>query len=378
MGVRCTTLIDKINSKLFHCFSYLHYLCNHQSNTTEMISFESDYNNGAHPKVLDALLRTNDEQTLSYGYDRFSSEAKEKIRQACDSPDAQIWFLAGGTQTNATVIDSILHTYEGVVCVSTGHIATHEAGAVEFTEHKVITIPEKNGKMDADVLDMFMDEFLHDGNADHSVYPGMVYITFPTELGTLYTAKELDDIYNVCRKYNLPLYVDGARLGYGITADGNDITLPYLAKHCDVFYIGGTKVGALCGEAVVFTHGNAHPHFFSITKQHGALMAKGRLIGVQFDALFTDNLYFEISQHAIDMAMRMKDIFKRKGYKFFIDSPTNQQFIILDNEEVKRLSKDFIFTCWGKYDESHTTVRFVTSWATKEDEITALEKHVLG
>ena len=342
-----------------------------------MISFESDYNNGAHPKVLDALLRTNDEQTLSYGYDRFSSEAKEKIRQACDSPDAQIWFLAGGTQTNATVIDSILHTYEGVVCVSTGHIATHEAGAVEFTEHKVITIPEKNGKMDADVLDMFMDEFLHDGNADHSVYPGMVYITFPTELGTLYTAKELDDIYNVCRKYDLPLFVDGARLGYGITADGNDITLPYLAKHCDVFYIGGTKVGALCGEAVVFTHGNAHPHFFSITKQHGALMAKGRLIGVQFDALFTDNLYFLIARHAIGMAQRLKQILADSGFKFYLDSPTNQQFVIMPNDRIPALQKQVEFSVWGPMCDQESVCRFVTSWATTDDEMLQLEKILL-
>lgn len=341
-----------------------------------MISFESDYNNGAHPKVLEALIRTNDEQTLSYGFDRFSTEAKEKIRIACGAPDAQIWFLAGGTQTNATVIDSVLHTYEGVVCVSSGHIATHEAGAVEFTEHKVITIPEHNGKMEASVLDRFMDEFLHDGNADHSVYPGMVYITFPTEFGTLYTAKELNDIYNVCHKYELPLYIDGARLGYGLASPCNDITLPYLAKHCDVFYIGGTKIGALCGEAVVFTHGNAHPHFFSITKQHGALMAKGRLIGVQFDALFTDSLYFEISKHAIEMAMQLKDIFKDKGIPFYVDSPTNQQFVIMDNTDVEKLSKDFIFTRWGKHDTSHTICRFVTSWATKESDIESLKKAI--
>lgn len=348
------------------------------NNDRTMISFESDYNNGAHPKVLEALIKTNDEQTLSYGFDRFSMAAKKKIRTLCEAPYAQIWFLAGGTQTNATVIDSILHTYEGVVCVSTGHIATHEAGAVEFTEHKVITIPERNGKMSAEELDKFMDEFLHDGNADHCVYPGLVYITFPTELGTLYSAQELDDIYRICKKYELPLYIDGARLGYGLMAPGNDITLPFLASHCDVFYIGGTKVGALCGEAVVFPSGKAHPHFFSITKQHGALMAKGRLIGVQFDALFTDGLYLDISKHAIDMAMRLKDIFRRKGYTFFIDSPTNQQFVILDNKEVERLSDNFLFTNWGKYDNDHTVCRFVTSWATRKEDIDAFEAECLG
>lgn len=339
-----------------------------------MISFESDYNNGAHPLVLQHLIETNKEQTLSYGFDSYSESARKKICELCETPDGQVWFLSGGTQTNATVIDSILHTYEGVVSVESGHIATHEAGAIEFTEHKVITIPGKDGKMDAVVLDNFMDNFLHDGNASHSVYPGMVYITFPTELGTLYTAAELDNIYQVCQRYHLPLYVDGARLGYGLTAPDNDITLSYLAHHCDVFYIGGTKVGALCGEAVVFTHGNAHPHFFNIVKQHGALMAKGRLIGCQFEALFTDNLYFDIARHANELAMRMRDIFRRKGYPFFIESPTNQQFVILTNKEVERLDKLLIFTHWGKYDCDHTVCRFVTSWATTEEDMTQLEK----
>ncbi|MBO1363261.1 amino acid lyase [Prevotella sp. A2931] len=342
-----------------------------------MISFESDYNNGAHPKVLQHLVETNGEQTLSYGFDVYCDSAKEKIKAACDDPDAEIFFLAGGTQTNATVIDSILHTYEGVVSVETGHINTHEAGAIEFTEHKVISIKEKDGKMDAQTLDDYLYNFLHDGNASHSVYPGMVYITFPTEYGTLYSARELDEIFQVCRRYNLPLYVDGARLGYGLMADGNDITLPYLASHCDVFYIGGTKIGALCGEAIVFTHNNAHEHFFNIQKQHGALMAKGRLLGVQFDALFTDNLYFDISRHAIEMAMRMKRIFQAKGFRFFIDSPTNQQFVILSNETVKQLcKKDIVFTHWGPFDKQNMICRFVTSWATKAEELDYLEKNL--
>lgn len=337
-----------------------------------MISFESDYNNGAHPKVLQRLIETNDEQTLTYGYDKYSDAAKEKIKALCGAPDAQIWFLVGGTQTNATVIDSMLHTYEGVVAIGSAHINTHEAGAIEFTEHKVITIAEKNGKMEAPVLDKYLDDFMHDGNASHSVYPGMVYITFPSEYGTLYSAKELNDIYRVCQKYEIPLYVDGARLGYGLMAEANDITLPYLAHHCDAFYIGGTKVGALCGEAVVFTHNNAHKHFFNIVKQHGALVAKGRLIGLQFDALFTNNLYFDISRHAINMAMKMKGIFMEKGYRFYIDSPTNQQFVVIRNEEVARLDKDVIFTHWGKYDNEHTICRFVTSWATTEADLQEL------
>ncbi len=337
-----------------------------------MISFENDYNNGAHPKVLQRLMETNDERTLPYGFDRFSEDAKAKIKEACQDDDAVIFFLAGGTQTNATVIDSFLYQYEGVIALDTGHINVHEAGAIEFTEHKIINIQGHEGKMRAADLDKYLEDFKHDGNNAHAVFPGLVYITFPTELGTLYSAAELDAIYQVCRSHGLPLYVDGARLGYGLMAPGNDITLPYLARHCDAFYIGGTKIGALCGEAVVFTHNNAHRHFFTIQKQHGALMAKGRLLGVQFDTLFTDGLYFSISQHAIDMAMKMRRMFEEKGYRFWIDSPTNQQFIIMANEDVERLSRDVIFTHWGLADEGHTICRFVTSWATTEEELALL------
>ena len=337
-----------------------------------MISFENDYNNGAHPKVLQRLMETNDERTLPYGFDRFSEDAKAKIKEACQDDDAVIFFLAGGTQTNATVIDSFLYQYEGVIALDTGHINVHEAGAIEFTEHKIINIQGHEGKMRAADLDKYLEDFKHDGNNAHAVFPGLVYITFPTELGTLYSAAELDAIYQVCRSHGLPLYVDGARLGYGLMALGNDITLPYLARHCDAFYIGGTKIGALCGEAVVFTHNNAHRHFFTIQKQHGALMAKGRLLGVQFDTLFTDGLYFSISQHAIDMAMKMRRMFEEKGYRFWIDSPTNQQFIIMANEDVERLSRDVIFTHWGLADEGHTICRFVTSWATTEEELALL------
>lgn len=337
-----------------------------------MISFENDYNNGAHPKVLQRLIETNDERPLPYGFDRFCEDAKSKIKAACEDDEAMIFFLAGGTQTNATVIDSFLYQYEGVIAIDSAHINVHEAGAIEFTEHKIINIPGHNGKMMANDLNKYLEDFKHDGNNAHAVFPGLVYITFPTELGTLYSAAELDAIYQVCRNHNLPLYVDGARLGYGLMADGNDITLPYLAKHCDAFYIGGTKIGALCGEAVVFTHNNAHRHFFTIQKQHGALMAKGRLLGVQFDTLFTDGLYFEISRHAIDMAMKMRKMFEEKSYRFWIDSPTNQQFIIMKNEDVERLSRDILFTHWGLADENHTICRFVTSWATTEAELDVL------
>ena len=341
-----------------------------------MISFECDYNNGAHPKVLENLVRYNDAKPTPYGFDEFSERAKARIRKACGLPDAEVFFLTGGTQTNATAIDSMLYQYEGVICADSGHINVHEAGAVEFTEHKIITLPNNNGKLEPKVLDKYLDDFMHDGNNAHAVYPGLVYITFPTELGTLYTVREMDDIYKVCQHYEIPLYVDGARLGYGLMADGNDITLPWLARHCDVFYIGGTKIGALCGEAVVFTNRRAHKHFFSIQKQHGAVIAKGALIGLQFDALFTDDLYFELSRHAIDMAMRMKEIFRKKGYEFYIDSPTNQQFVIIDNKEVDRLSQHMEFTHWGQADKYHTICRFVTSWATTEEELHLLEQYI--
>ena len=339
-----------------------------------MISFECDYNNGACQEVLDNLVRHNQSKPTPYGFDEFSERAKNRIREACGLPDAQIYFLTGGTQTNATTIDSMLYQYEGVICVGSGHINVHEAGAVEFTEHKIITLHETDGKMEAKVLDKYLDDYMHDGNKDHAVHPGLVYITFPTELGTLYSASELDRIYQVCQHYEIPLYIDGARLGYGLMAEGNDITLPYLARHCDVFYIGGTKIGTLCGEAVVFTHQNAHKHFFSIQKQHGAVIAKGALIGLQFEALFTDNLYFRLSEQAIRTAMRMRDIFRRKGFLFLVDSPTNQQFVIMDNEKAERLSQKVRFTHFGQTDKHHTICRFVTSWATTDEEIDELER----
>ena len=337
-----------------------------------MISFDCDYNNGAHPKVLENLVKHNGAHPTPYGFDEFSERAKQRIREACGMPDAQIFFLTGGTQTNATTIDSMLYQYEGVICVGSGHINVHEAGAVEFTEHKIITIADKDGKMEAKTLAKYLDDFYHDGNRDHAVHPGLVYITFPTELGTLYSARELDDIYQVCQRYGIPLYIDGARLGYGLMAEGSDITLPYLARHCDVFYIGGTKIGALCGEAVVFTNRQAHKHFFSIQKQHGAVIAKGALIGLQFEALFTDDLYFKLSEHAIKMAMRMKQIFQRKGIPFYVDSPTNQQFVVLRNELVTRLQQRVAFTHFGQTDKHHTICRFVTSWATTEEDIESL------
>jgi len=337
-----------------------------------MISFECDYNNGAHPKVLEALMKTNGEITATYGFDCYSERAKEKIREACEAPQAAIYFLGGGTQTNATVIDGLLRSYEAVITVETGHIAVHEAGAIEHSGHKVITLPSHDGCLDAKELDEWMQVYDGDESREHVAQPGMVYISLPTELGTLYRSQDIDAIYKVCTRWGLKLFVDGARLGYGLAASCGDITLPWLACHCDVFYIGGTKVGALCGEAVVFPKGDAPRGFFSLIKQHGALFAKGRLCGVQFDALFTDGLYLGISQHAIDMAHQLKDLFREKGLRMYIDSPTNQQFVILPNEQMHELEKQVQFTHWGPYDADHFICRFVTSWATRDEDIRTL------
>ena len=339
-----------------------------------MLSFESDYIEGAHPKILETLAKTNMECLSGYGADAYTKSAKEKIADACALPDAQIAFLTGGTQTNQIVIDTMLHQYEGVVAAQSGHVSVHEAGAIEFTGRKVLTLPAHDGKIDASELDSYISDFYNDGNHEHMVFPGMVYISHPTEYGTLYSKKELTEISKVCRKHKIPLFLDGARLGYGLMSKQADLTLADIAELCDVFYIGGTKVGALCGEAVVFTKKNMPLHFEHLVKKHGALLAKGRLLAIQFDTLFTDNLYFEISRNAIDRAEELKNLFLKKGYKFFIDSPTNQQFVILENNKLKELQKNVKFSFWEKYDDTHTIVRFATSWATTSEKIAELEK----
>lgn len=337
-----------------------------------MLNFESDYIQGAHPKLLQRLVDTNMEALSGYGADAYCEAAKNKIAAACQCPEAEIALLVGGTQTNQLVIDSMLKQFEGVVAAKTGHVATHEAGAIEYTGHKVLDIPGHEGKMDAAELDSYVTDFLNDGNHEHMVFPGMVYISFPTEYGTIYSKKELTDISNVCHKHNLPLFIDGARLGYGLKSSSCDLTLSEIAKLCDVFYIGGTKVGALCGEAVVFTKKNMPAHFVNLTKKHGALLAKGRLLGIQFDALFTDNLYFNISENAIKMADKLKAALKSAGYTFLLDSPTNQQFVILENSKMKALAENVKFSFWEKVDDTHTAVRFATSWATTEDDVQKL------
>lgn len=337
-----------------------------------MLSFENDYSEGAHEKILQRFLETNFVQVPGYGNDPYSESAKEKIRAACQCPQAEIFFLTGGTQTNAVVIDSMLQAYEGVVSAQTGHVNAHEAGAIEYTGHKVMPLPQYDGKMKAEDLESLLKTFWQDESHEHMVFPGMVYISHPTEYGTLYTKQELTDLSAVCRRYHIPLYLDGARLGYGLMSRQTDVTLPDIAELCDVFYIGGTKVGALCSEAVVFTKNNMPKYFLTHVKQHGALLAKGRLAGVQFDTLFTDNLYFEISKHAIDMAELLKQGLAEKGYPFFIDSPTNQQFIILEDEKMETLKEQVRFCFWEKLDDIHTVVRFATSWATPEENIRKL------
>ena len=339
-----------------------------------MLSFESDYTTGAHPKILQRLTETNLESVSGYGADRFCAEAKEKIRLACRCPEAEVEFLVGGTQTNAIVISTMLKEYEGVLAAQSGHVNCHEAGAIEYTGHKVLALPQKNGKMTAKELRDYLVLLYQDEAHEHMVYPGMVYLSYPTEYGTLYSKRELLEIREVCTEYGLPLFVDGARLGYGLMSRQSDLTLPELAQIADVFYIGGTKVGALCGEAVVFTKGNRPAHFENRIKKRGALLAKGRLLGVQFDTLFTDDLYFEISRHAIEMTEKMKELFRAKNYRFFIDSPTNQQFVVLENDRMEKMKEHVKFCFWEKYDETHTVVRFACSWSTTQEDLDALER----
>ena len=337
-----------------------------------MLNFESDYLEGAHEKILQRMLETNEEKLSGYGRDQYSASAVEKIRQACLCPEADVYFIAGGTMTNALVIASLLKKIEGVIAPETGHITTHETGAIEFSGHKVLSLPQTNGKISAQQIREYLEQFWADDNREFMVFPGMVYLSHPTEYGTLYSKEELKNISDVCHEYKIPLFLDGARLGYGLASPESDLTLPLIAECCDVFYIGGTKVGAFLGEAIVFTKNNLPEYFVAHMKQQGALLAKGRLLGLQFDTLFTDQLYFEISEHAIAMATKLKNGLAEKNYRFYLDSPTNQQFIILENNQMEELKKEVAFSFWEQYDDEHTVIRFATSWATKEADIDAL------
>ncbi|MCR5225345.1 MAG: aminotransferase class V-fold PLP-dependent enzyme [Alphaproteobacteria bacterium] len=338
-----------------------------------MLSFDCDYVAGAHSEVLKKLVETNMKPLSGYGEDIYCKSAREKIKKACNCENADVYFLVGGTQANLAIISSLLDSYEGVISADTGHVNGHEAGAIEHTGHKVIALPNHEGKISAEEIEKYIKTFYENDSHSHMVFPGMVYISYPTEYGTLYSKNELEKISAVCKKYEIPFFIDGARLGYGLMSKESDVTLCDIAKLYDVFYIGGTKVGALCGEAVVFTKNNAPKNFVTRIKQHGALLAKGRLLGVQFDALFSNNLYFEISKHAIQMAEKLKSVLTGKGYQFFLESPTNQQFVILENSKMEELRKNISFCFWEKYDETRSVVRFATSWSTAEADIEALK-----
>ena len=343
-----------------------------------MLHFDCDYMEGAHPEVMRRLMETNLEQTPGYGNDRYTGNAKKLILEACglDGETGKVFLLVGGTQTNATVIDGLLARHEGVLSADTAHINVHEAGAIESTGHKVLALPSYDGKVKAADIEKYIKDFYADESHMHMVTPGMVYISHPTELGTLYDLRELEVISKACRKAGIPLYLDGARLGYGLAADGTDVTLKDVARLCDVFYIGGTKIGTLFGEAVVVTRPDLLKNFIPLVKQHGALLAKGRLLGVQFETLFTDGLYMEISRHAVNMAMKLKKAFTDNGYRLFIDSPTNQQFVYLPNEEIDRLRKIASFELWGPRKDKETPVRFVTNWATREEDVNEFISHL--
>ena len=341
-----------------------------------MIYFNSDYLEGAHPSIMVKMAETNMVQTVGYGEDEYCEAAREKIKVACQAPEADVHFLVGGTQTNTTVIAAILRPWQGVISAVSGHINCHETGAIEYTGHKVITLPTDNGKITAQQVADYVEWHKNDESTEHIVQPGMVYISHPTEAGTLYSKAELTELYDTCRRYGLPLYIDGARLGYGLAAEESDMTLPEFARLCDVFYIGGTKVGALFGEAVVIMNESLKKDFRFIMKQRGGRLAKGRLLGIQFDALFTDDLYFKISRHAIEMAHQIRDIFVSAGYPLLFDSPTNQQYPIMPDAELAEIGKSFGYEYWERVDETHSGVRFCASWATTQENVDALREAV--
>ncbi|MDO3409815.1 low specificity L-threonine aldolase [Saccharibacillus sp. CPCC 101409] len=337
-----------------------------------MTRFECDYTQGAHPRILQRLLETNMEQTSGYGTDEYCERARAHIRRECGTEQADVHFLVGGTQTNTTVIAALLRPHQGVLSAETGHIAGHETGAIESTGHKVLTLPSDDGKITAEQVRRAYDAHWNDATHEHIVQPGMVYISQSTENGTIYSLAELEALSAVCRACGLPLFVDGARLGYALAAEGADVTLPDLARLCDVFYIGGTKVGALMGEAVVILNEALKRDFRYMIKQRGGMLAKGRLLGIQFETLFEDGLYFEISRSAVELAMKLHRALAEMGFSFRYDSPTNQQFPILPDGMLDGLREKHAFSTWEKIDDSHTAVRFCTSWATTESEIDEL------
>lgn len=338
----------------------------------EKLYFASDYQEGCVPEILAALQKTNYDKTVGYGLDPICERAKDKIRAACEAPEAEVWFLSGGTQTNATVIAGALRGYEAVIAAQTGHIQGHEAGAIELGGHKVLALPHKDGKLEAATLSAFLAAYFADENLPHTVQPRMVYLSQPTEYGTLYSRAELRAIAALCREYGLLLYADGARLAYALGCPENDLSLPELAALCDIFYLGGTKCGALLGEAVVAKKGLL-PQFFTVIKQHGGLLAKGRVLGLQFDCLLEGGLYERLGRHANRLAARLRETLREKGYALTVPSPTNQVFVTMDDERLRVLGQRVVYSFWEKPDETHTVIRLATSWATTEDELAALE-----
>jgi len=338
----------------------------------EKLHFASDYMEGAHPKVLEALVRTNALSTPGYGEDRFCRSAEKQILDACGCPEGEVHFLMGGTQTNAVVIDALLSSYQGVIAAETGHVFVHEAGAIEYGGHKVLCVPQEAGKLSAEGVQREIRAYREDANREHMVMPGMVYLSQPTEYGTLYSLAELTEISTVCHENGLYLYIDGARLAYALAAPENDVTLRDLAALSDAFYIGGTKCGALFGEALVLPKKNLIPHFFSMMKQHGALLAKGRLLGVQFGAMFEDGLYERIGVPAVCSARRIQEKLEECGYRIPFRSFTNQIFVVLEDRMLQQLGARVEYGFMEKTDETHTMIRLATAWSTTEEQTQAL------
>lgn len=337
-----------------------------------MIRFNCDYSEGAHPRILEKLAQTNLEQAPGYGQDTYCRQAADLIKSLCQTPQAEVHFLAGGTQTNLTVIAACLRPYQTVISADSGHINVHETGAIEATGHRILTVPEQNGKLTAEQIARCCKEHWLDDNPEFAPQPKLVYISFPTEYGTLYSKEELSAIRRVCDENNLFLFADGARLGYGLEAPGNDVTLADLAACCDVFYIGGTKIGALLGEAVVIVTPKLQKDFRYFMKQKGAMLAKGRILGIQFLALFEDGLYFKLSKHADEMAQIIRQACAECGFEFLYDSPTNQQFPIMPDDLIKQLEELYAFSHTKRLDHRRSAIRICTSWATRREDVEQL------
>ena len=337
-----------------------------------MIRFYCDYAEGAHPAILEKLAQTNLEQTEGYGEDHFCQEARARIQTLCEAPQADVHFLVGGTQANLTVIAATLRPHEGVIATDTAHISSHETGSIEATGHKVLTVPNEDGKLTAAQVEAYWAAHQADETKEHTVKPGMVYISNPTELGTLYTLEELEALSAVCRSHGLPLYLDGARLGYGLAAEDNTLTLPDLARLCDVFYIGGTKQGALFGEAVVILQPRLKEDFRYLIKQRGGMLAKGRLLGIQFLTLFEDGLYLRLARHADELADLLREGLEKAGCPLLVHSRTNLVFPVLPDKAIEKLKEKYSFSHYQRVDEDHCAVRFCTSWATKREHVEAL------